>query len=132
MTWYFDAITLVKSEILAIFLLLNNFVAEQKHLQEIQFTNNLYEQKLYAQYQLKISEYENNSAQAILELKKRLKITFATQSNTHEYKTVIDLVDNVIKALSTHQLSTLLNFMVISVQEQVDRALEKLCLALDI
>jgi len=81
---------------------------------------------------LKISEYENNSAQAILELKKRLKITFATQSNTHEYKTVIDLVDNVIKALSTHQLSTLLNFMVISVQEQVDRALEKLCLALDI
>ena len=122
----------IKIEILAIFLLLNNLVAEQKHLQEIQSTNNLYEQKLYAQYQLKISEYENNSAQVILELKKRFEITFATQLNTHEYKTIIDLFDHVIEAFSTHQLSTLLNSRVISRQEQVDKALEKLCLALDI
>ncbi|MEM8720460.1 MAG: hypothetical protein AAGE84_14345 [Cyanobacteria bacterium P01_G01_bin.39] len=123
---------IIKSEILAIFLLLNNLIDEKAVIEENRLSNNSYEQKLYEQYLSKLKDYENNSYQAICNLKERFENIFVTQVKTQDYNTIFNFINNVSQALLKHQVETLLGSNLLSMQEQVSNALEKLCLALDI
>lgn len=123
---------IIKSEILAIFLLLNNLIDEKAVIEKNRLSNNSYEQKLYEQYLSKLRDYENNSYQAICNLKERFECIFVAQVKTQNYNTIFNFINNVSQALSKHQVETLLDSNLLSMQEQVSNALEKLCLALDI